>query len=230
MALVARRTGPRRRMMADINVVPYVDVMLVLVVILMVAAPFVNPSMVELPSVAKAGQQKEDYRCASSCARRPYFGDRRERDRSRAQLVAVVRERQGSADTPVVIEADVRSGTSRRRRDERPTEGRHREGRPVGAGEVKPQKRSAQRVAGIRRKGPVPRLRCRCSRTLLFIAIAFVVRWKTEPVGTVAAELWRAAATSGRSAARAAVGYEAGTSGAAGRAAKGGYRRGEGGA
>ena len=45
--------------MADINVVPYVDVMLVLVVILMVAAPFVNPGVVELPTVAKAGQQKE---------------------------------------------------------------------------------------------------------------------------------------------------------------------------
>jgi biopolymer transport protein TolR len=40
--------------MADINVVPYIDVMLVLVVILMVAAPFVNPSLVNLPSVKKA--------------------------------------------------------------------------------------------------------------------------------------------------------------------------------
>ena len=58
MALVARRTGKRRRLMADINVVPYVDVMLVLVVILMVAAPFVNPGVVELPTVEKAGQQK----------------------------------------------------------------------------------------------------------------------------------------------------------------------------
>jgi biopolymer transport protein TolR len=40
--------------MADINVVPYIDVTLVLVVILMVAAPFVNPSLVNLPSVKKA--------------------------------------------------------------------------------------------------------------------------------------------------------------------------------
>jgi biopolymer transport protein TolR len=40
--------------MADINGVPYIDVMLVLVVILMVAAPFVNPSLVNLPSVKKA--------------------------------------------------------------------------------------------------------------------------------------------------------------------------------
>ena len=58
MALVARRTGKRRRLMADINVVPYVDVMLVLVVILMVAAPFVNPGVVDMPTVAKAGPQK----------------------------------------------------------------------------------------------------------------------------------------------------------------------------
>ena len=43
-------------MLADINVVPYVDVMLVLVVILMVAAPFVNPSLVNLPSVGKSSR------------------------------------------------------------------------------------------------------------------------------------------------------------------------------
>ena len=55
MAIIARRVaGGRRRMLSDINVVPYIDVMLVLVVILMVAAPFVNPSLVELPSIGKA--------------------------------------------------------------------------------------------------------------------------------------------------------------------------------
>lgn len=43
-------------MLADINVVPYIDVMLVLVVILMVSAPFVNPSLVNLPSVGKSGR------------------------------------------------------------------------------------------------------------------------------------------------------------------------------
>jgi biopolymer transport protein TolR len=57
MAIIARRVaGTRRRMMSDINVVPYVDVMLVLVVILMVAAPFVNPSLVELPTMGKASR------------------------------------------------------------------------------------------------------------------------------------------------------------------------------
>jgi biopolymer transport protein TolR len=57
MAIIARRvSGSRRRMLADINVVPYIDVMLVLVVILMVAAPFVNPSLVELPTMGKASR------------------------------------------------------------------------------------------------------------------------------------------------------------------------------
>jgi biopolymer transport protein TolR len=58
VALLARRVAGvrRRRMMADINVVPYIDVMLVLVVILMVTAPFVNPSLVKLPSVGKSSK------------------------------------------------------------------------------------------------------------------------------------------------------------------------------
>ncbi len=51
-----RPESGRRRVMSEINVVPYIDVMLVLVVILMVSAPFVNPSVVNLPSVAKASK------------------------------------------------------------------------------------------------------------------------------------------------------------------------------
>jgi biopolymer transport protein TolR len=56
MAVLVRRTPGRRRMLADINVVPYIDVMLVLVVILMVSAPFVNPSLVQLPTLGKAAR------------------------------------------------------------------------------------------------------------------------------------------------------------------------------
>lgn len=48
--------GGRRKVMAEINVVPYIDVMLVLVVILMVSAPFAAPSVVNLPTVAKASR------------------------------------------------------------------------------------------------------------------------------------------------------------------------------
>jgi biopolymer transport protein TolR len=42
--------------MSQINVVPYIDVMLVLLVIFMVTAPFISPTQVELPSVAKSSQ------------------------------------------------------------------------------------------------------------------------------------------------------------------------------
>lgn len=45
-----------RKSINQINVVPYIDVMLVLVVILMVSAPFVNPSLVELPTVGKTAR------------------------------------------------------------------------------------------------------------------------------------------------------------------------------
>jgi len=43
----------RRRLMNQINVVPYIDVMLVLLVIFMVTAPLINPGQVELPQVGK---------------------------------------------------------------------------------------------------------------------------------------------------------------------------------
>jgi biopolymer transport protein TolR len=41
-----------RRAMAEINVVPYVDVMLVLLIIFMVAAPLINPGQIDLPEAA----------------------------------------------------------------------------------------------------------------------------------------------------------------------------------
>ena len=40
-----------RKSITQINVVPYIDVMLVLLVIFMVTAPLVNPGEIELPSV-----------------------------------------------------------------------------------------------------------------------------------------------------------------------------------
>ena len=45
-----------RKLVAQINVVPMIDVMLVLLVIFMVTAPFINPAQVELPSVGKTSQ------------------------------------------------------------------------------------------------------------------------------------------------------------------------------
>ena len=41
-----------RRLMAEINVVPYIDVMLVLLIIFMVAAPLINPGQIDLPEAS----------------------------------------------------------------------------------------------------------------------------------------------------------------------------------
>ena len=49
-----RKRGP----MHEINIVPYVDVMLVLLVIFMVTAPLITPSVIDLPTVEKAGQPR----------------------------------------------------------------------------------------------------------------------------------------------------------------------------
>jgi biopolymer transport protein TolR len=111
MALVARRSGRRRRMMADINVVPYVDVMLVLVVILMVAAPFVNPSVVNLPTVAKAGQQKDiPVRVVVRSDGRVSIVEqgKAEIPVPTGRLVATVKQRRKAETTPVVIEGDAK--------------------------------------------------------------------------------------------------------------------------
>ena len=43
----------RRRAMAEINVVPYIDVMLVLLIIFMVVAPSIQPGQIDLPSVGQ---------------------------------------------------------------------------------------------------------------------------------------------------------------------------------
>ena len=52
---IARRMQPGATMQkADINVVPYIDVMLVLLVIFMVTAPLITPGLIQLPSVGAA--------------------------------------------------------------------------------------------------------------------------------------------------------------------------------
>ena len=44
----------RRRSINDINMVPFIDVMLVLLIIFMVTAPLMAPSVIDIPSVGKA--------------------------------------------------------------------------------------------------------------------------------------------------------------------------------
>ena len=50
MPALHKRRGP----MHEINVVPYIDVMLVLLIIFMVTAPLVTPAVIDLPTVGKA--------------------------------------------------------------------------------------------------------------------------------------------------------------------------------
>jgi len=48
------RGGRTRKFKSEINVVPYIDVMLVLLIIFMVAAPITNPGVINLPNAAKS--------------------------------------------------------------------------------------------------------------------------------------------------------------------------------
>ena len=59
MASVVSR-GRGRRTINEINMVPFIDVMLVLLIIFMVTAPLITPSMIDLPSIGKAGRQPNE--------------------------------------------------------------------------------------------------------------------------------------------------------------------------
>ena len=58
MPAIAHR-GRGRRTISVINMVPFIDVMLVLLIIFMVTAPLITPSMIDLPSVGKAARQPD---------------------------------------------------------------------------------------------------------------------------------------------------------------------------
>jgi len=55
------RGGRFRKFKSDINVVPYIDVMLVLLVIFMVVAPLTTPGVVNLPSAEQTSQPPTAY-------------------------------------------------------------------------------------------------------------------------------------------------------------------------
>lgn len=101
-----------RKQMNQINVVPYIDVMLVLLIIFMITAPLINPGQVELPSVAKS--QSVPVEPIEVTIRAD--GKLRLRDRAtggadnavtRAELADIINEKQrANPDQPVVIAAD----------------------------------------------------------------------------------------------------------------------------
>ena len=106
-------TRQRRRPMAEINVVPYIDVMLVLLVIFMVTAPLLTPGVqVELPSAeAEPLQQNEPLPVEVTVdARGRYYlnvgarpGEPLAAEVLKAQVRKVLRRRPG---TPVYVRGD----------------------------------------------------------------------------------------------------------------------------
>jgi biopolymer transport protein TolR len=101
----------RTRLMNQINVVPYIDVMLVLLVIFMVTAPLITTSVIELPSVGRSSQApmapiEVMIRKDGSMVLRDRERGGAERRVDRDSLVHELKKLQSRADQPVVIAAD----------------------------------------------------------------------------------------------------------------------------
>jgi biopolymer transport protein TolR len=105
-----RRGG--RQLMNQINVVPYIDVMLVLLVIFMVTAPLINPGQIELPQVGKTSNPPvAPLEISIHTDQSLWLRDRdrgtAERKVSRSEAVQAIKEKQARhPDQAVVIAAD----------------------------------------------------------------------------------------------------------------------------
>lgn len=103
----------RRKPVSEINVVPYIDVMLVLLVIFMATAPLVTQGVsVDLPKAEAQTIETEDEALiiVSINAQGQYFinaGDNPESELSAQQVSDIVATKlQGSPNTPVVVNGD----------------------------------------------------------------------------------------------------------------------------
>jgi len=98
--------------MSSINVVPYIDVMLVLLVIFMITAPLMNPGQIDLPSIGKSlvppsSPLEVIIKKDASLALRDLGKGGAEIPVSRDELIAQLKQKQQkNADQPVVISAD----------------------------------------------------------------------------------------------------------------------------
>jgi biopolymer transport protein TolR len=101
-----------RRLMNQINVVPYIDVMLVLLVIFMVTAPLMNPGQIELPSMGKTSNPPvAPLEVSIHTDQTLWLRDRTagadERKITRNDLIAAIRQKQSkNREQAVVISAD----------------------------------------------------------------------------------------------------------------------------
>ena len=108
--LIDRRVG--RRLMNQINVVPYIDVMLVLLVIFMVTAPLINPGQIELPQIGKTSDPpvqplEVSVRTDGTLWLRDRARSAEETKVTRNQLIAAIRQKQQqNPEQAVVIAAD----------------------------------------------------------------------------------------------------------------------------
>lgn len=102
----------KRRLMNEINVVPYIDVMLVLLIIFMITAPLVNSGQIELPQIGKSlkpaiAPLEVIIKADKSLAIRDLALTTIERKVNRDELIAVIKKKQEkNKDQPVVIAAD----------------------------------------------------------------------------------------------------------------------------
>jgi len=107
-----RSGGRSRRLMNEINVVPYIDVMLVLLVIFMVTAPLIPPGIIDLPRTGKSNTRPDAYievqvRASGDLrVRSVNAGDSQERRVLRRELAPTLQQLRGNADLPVVISAE----------------------------------------------------------------------------------------------------------------------------
>ena len=110
MPAVIARGNRRRRALSEINMVPFIDVMLVLLIIFMVSAPLITTGLVDLPSVGRAAQRPErviEIVIAPDEKLRMRVDGGEPQPMSYGQLAERVRQAQrGDARTPVVISAD----------------------------------------------------------------------------------------------------------------------------
>jgi biopolymer transport protein TolR len=98
-------------MMAEINVVPYIDVTLVLLIIFMVTAPMIVTGTIDLPKVSQASQApvaavEITIRQDGSITLRKNTEGETERPVLRDELAASVKSLAPSLDTPVIISAE----------------------------------------------------------------------------------------------------------------------------
>jgi biopolymer transport protein TolR len=108
----SRSGGRGRRMVSEINVVPYIDVMLVLLVIFMVTSPLLPPGVIDLPRAGKSNTRPDTYvevqvRAGGELRVRTIGGgDSQERRVARRELASTLQALRGSADLPVVISGE----------------------------------------------------------------------------------------------------------------------------